>query len=200
MTETKTFRLPKRLVDAMERDFKQQGMDSMNKWAVSAFEHFLVCKDGMSASQMRLIVLQYDATCKRCSGHIPAGNWALYGRGAGAICMDCYVERIGDKALVAKYLKMREYKQIIKALSIEAERLASKVELGKIAEYIEEMKEKSTVIYVKLMDYFRALGNPNEKQELEELLRVTKEQDKTIELVNNFFERHLKKKKERVLS
>lgn len=200
MTETKTFRLPKRLVDAMERDFKQQGMDSMNKWAVSAFEHFLVCKDGMSASQMRLIVLQYDATCKRCGVHIPAGNWALYGRGAGAICMDCYVERIGDKALVAKYLKMREYRQIIKALSVEAERLASKVELGKIAEYIEEMKEKSTVIYVKLMDYFRALGNPDEKQELEELLRVTKEQDKTIELVNNFFERHLKKKKARVVS
>jgi len=90
---------------------------------------------------------------------------------------------------------MREYKQIIKALSAEAERLASKVEMGKIGEYIEEMKERSMVMYAKLMDYFRALGNPDEKQKLEELLRVTKDQDKTIELVNNFFERHLKKKR-----
>jgi len=194
LSSHKSFRIPKKLIDAMERDFKQQGMDSLNKWAIKAFEHFLLCKDGMSMSQMRLIVLQYDATCKRCGAHIDAGNWALYGRGVGAICMDCYVERIGDKALVAKFLKMREYRHIIKALSAEAERLAGKIELGKVAEWIEESNEKTTLIYAKLMDYFRALGTPEEKMQLEDLLRLAKEQEKTLELIKIFYQRKIKSK------
>lgn len=194
MSSPRSFRIPKKLLDAVEKDLKQQGMDSTNQYVVKALEHYLMCKDGMSMGQMRLIVLQYDAVCKRCDTHIDAGNWALYGRGVGAICMDCYIERIGDKALVAKYLKMREYKQIIKALSAEAERLAVKVETGQVAEYIEEMKEKTTLIYAKLMDYFRALGTPEEKQQLEELMRLTKEQEKTLETVKNFIERKVKSK------
>lgn len=194
MTVRKNFRFSKKLVDAVEKDLKQQGMDSMNQYVEKALEHFLLCKDGMSMGQMRLIVLQYDAVCKRCDTLIHAGNWAFYGRGIGAICMDCYIERIGDKALVAKYLKMREYKQIIKALSAEAERLAVKVETGQVAEHIEEMKEKTTLIHAKLMDYFKALGMPEEKQQLEELMRLTKEQEKTLETVRNFIERKVKSK------
>jgi len=192
--------LPKRLADAISRDWRQQkGIDSENQYVIKALEHFLICKDGMSSSQMRLIVLQYPAKCMRCHQHIDAGNWALYGRGVGAICMDCYVERIGDKALVAKFLKMREYKQIVKALQKEAERLAVKVEVGKVAEYVEEMKEKTKIIYARLMSYFRAMGNINERQELEELMRVIKEQEKIMELVKNFFERKVKSKSEAMI-
>jgi len=199
MSSKKTYRLPKRLADAVSRDYKQQGMDSENQYVIKALEHFLICKDGMSQSQMKLIVLQYPANCKRCDKHIEAGNWALYGRGVGAICMDCYVEKIGDKALIAKWLKMRELKQVVKALRAEAERLAVNVEVGKVAEYIEKMKEKTTIMYSRLMSYFRAMGNIDERQQLEELMRVIKEQEKTMELVKNFFERKVKSKSEAMI-
>jgi len=194
MSSSKTFRLNKKLLDAIDRDMAQHDLKDLTAYVSKALEHFLICKDGMKFSDMRLIVLRYPAECKRCQKHIDAGDWALYGRGFGAICMDCYVERIGDRALVAKFLKMREYKRIVKALKAEAERLAIKVETGQVVEHIEKINERTAVIHSKLMEFFRALGNIDEKEKLDDLHRLVEEQKKTLETVKNFIERKVKVK------
>lgn len=203
MSERTTLRLSEKLNKAIDTDFKQMGLASKNDYIIKALEHFLACKRADLSAKMRLIVLQWTANCKRCGDEVKAGNWALYGRtatGGIVICMDCYVERIGDKALVAKYLKLREYKQILKALIGECEKHAQKLEDFQLFDRLKDMEEKIGNMEKWVMDYLRKkLGTAEESQVLEELVRATKEVNTICADIRDLYAKLLKSKKSKVM-
>jgi len=190
-------RLPDDLAQALTDDVKQKGLPSENEYMIQALRHFLKCTKTDESASMKLIVLRYATTCLKCHHSIEAGKWALYGKGIGAICIDCYVERIGDKATVAKFLKNREYDQTIKAMKREAERLADKVEVlvfaGKLDEYLKKFEE----LRILGLQYMKQPFVKEEEQQkaTENLLRVEEELKPLLTELTNFWEKRIKPKK-----
>jgi hypothetical protein len=200
MTVQKALRMPDDLAARMKLDSEQKNL-SENDWVLQAIDHFLECKRLDTTGQMRMIVLRYPGTCLKCGKEVKSGEWALYGRGIGIICMDDYIQRIGDKALLAKYLKVREYDRIIKALKLEAERLAENVEFGQIAEKIDVLYKMNSEIHKALMEYFNALGTEAEREKLDYLLKRSEELYDLIRAIQEFILAHrikpIEKKKEK---
>lgn len=197
MVQTLYARINPKLKRAIEQDCKQRGMSSLNEYFVRALEHFLTCSKLELSAQMRLIVLKYDGKCLRCGNEVKAGNWALYGRGVGVVCMDCYIERIGDKALVAKYLKIREWKQVSKALKAECERLAQDLEDYRLIARMKELETKNKEVNKSIMQYLtEKIGTPDEQQGWEEIVRKRQEEDRLVNGIRELYEK-LKIRKKR---
>jgi len=175
----KIYRLPENLVKDILDDFSQRGFDSENTYAIEAFEHFLKCRKVELSQSMKLIVTKYKGHCLKCKDEIPVASWALYGRGIGLICLDCYVERIGDKTLVAKYLKNRELKKVSKALQVECDRLANvidehkqKINIYKVGEKHQELEEYQNTTMQLLNDFLKnKIGTDKEAEAFEEIKR-----------------------------
>lgn len=202
MSERTTLRLPVKLGKAIDRDFKQMGLPSKNEWLINACEHYLGCKKADATAKMKLIVLQWSAPCKRCGNEVKAGNWALYGRSATGgivICMDCYVERIGDKALIAKYLKLREWEQISKALKAQCEMYAQRLEGYQLTDNIKELHKQTSDIHAKIMDFIKKVGTAEEAKALEDVVRMARKQLETIGNIQDFIEKLWKRKKRKVV-
>jgi len=196
----KNYRLPDDLIEKLERDRKEKKIASENDYATQAFRHFISCKTLDTTGAMKLIVLNYPAKCLKCKEPIQTGEWALWGRGIGAICLDCYVSRIGNKALVALYLKKKTMKRIIKALQEEADRLSVKVEMFSLGEKIEVWGQESRDVHKLIMDFFKTrIGTDKEKETLEEILRVCRKEMQLQREIENFLElgqlKKVKKKK-----
>lgn len=196
MPTQKILRLPEDLIQALENDVKQKGLPSENEYMIQALRHFITCTKTDESASMKLIVLRYDATCLKCRKHVAVGQWALYGKGVGIICMDCYVERVGDKATVAKFLKMREYTQSIKALKLEGDRLADRVEVLVFADKLTEFFKKSQELRDLAMQYMKQpFATDKERQAFEDLVRSEQEQDALLKDLSQFFEKRIKPKK-----
>jgi hypothetical protein len=196
----KTLRLPDPLVQKIIDDVKQQGLESENEWFTKACEHFLACKKLEHAEGMKLMILRYPATClKNPEHHIEAGQWALYGRGVGAVCIDCYVGKLGDKALIAKFLKSRELDQINKALLKENERLADRFEILAFGDKLEQIytmnKEQRELIFKYIKEPF---PSDQEKQAFEHIIQESQKQDEIIRDVETFLQKHIKIKRKPV--
>jgi len=197
MAERVTVRLNPKLRKACEQDAQQKEVSSFNEYVERALEHFLTCSKLELSAQMRLIVLKYDGKCLRCGAEVKAGNWALYGRGVGVVCMDCYIERIGDKALVAKYLKIREWKQISKALQSECERLAQELEDFRLFERLKGIDETIVQLNKAVMLYLsEKIGTPEEQEALEEIIRQLKDLRTVTASIRELYKKLSKRKKE----
>lgn len=193
----KTYRVPEKLIGKVQRDMKEQGIISENEYVLQAMQHFLECKKADVTQSMKLIVLKYDGKCLKCNNKVAAGNWAYYGRGVGIVCLDCSVLKgHGDKALVAKYLKSREFAHLIKSLRSEADRLADKVEIFTMGDKLASWKKKSLEVKELVFKYLTELqGTDRERQVLEEIARQSKREDELLRDIESFFERHIKIKK-----
>jgi hypothetical protein len=147
---------------------------------------------------MKQIILQYPAKCrfKGCNRTLEAGEWALWGKDIGAICVDHLVEKLGDRALVAKYLKVREMRVTLKALQNEADRLAGKVETFAVMDKIEQMSTKNVELYKLAIDYMKQpFLKPEEQEAMKELTEAVKREDAVIEDIERYLERMLNIKK-----
>lgn len=196
MVSKKTYRIPDNLIKQIQRDMERRNITSENEWAIQAFQHVLTCKKLEPNAEMKLIVLRYPAKCIKCGSNIDAGSWGLWGRGVGAVCMDCYIERIGDKALVAKWLKMRQYQRLIKALKNEAERLGTEVEMYKLGEKVKKIDGLVSELHKKVMEYLRAqVGTADENKALEEITVLCGKAFEVLRDVQNWLEQDLEKKK-----
>jgi len=196
MAERINVRLNPKLKKACEQDAKQKDVPSFNEYVVKALEHYLTCSRLELSAQMRLIVLKYDGKCLRCKAEVKAGNWALYGRGVGVVCMDCYIERIGDKALVAKYLKLREWKQISKALKGECERYAQDLEDFRLFDKLKGMDETVENLNKAVMEYLaEKIGTAEEAKALEDVLRELKELRALTATIRELYKKLSKRKK-----
>lgn len=195
-SDRKTLRLSPKLSEDLANDSKQRGFTSENEYITQAIEHFIKCQKVELSQSMKLIVTKYKGHCLKCTSEIETGSWALHGRGVGLICMNCYVERIGDKALVAKFLKTREFNQIIKALQTEADRLAGQVEVYKSGEKLALLTEQQGKLNRLVLDYLSSkIGSPQEKEALEEILRENSITKNLIQDIEQFIDRVIKTKK-----
>jgi hypothetical protein len=96
--------------------------------------------------------------------------------------LDCYTARLGDKTLVTKFLKMREYETIIKALKAEADKLADKVELYGLADKWQALLEADQKLRTLIRDYLtKEVGSDRERRVLED---VESQEQKVQELAN----------------
>jgi hypothetical protein len=143
-----------------------------------------------------MIVLQYDGACIKCGQKLERGQWALYGRGVGILCLDCHVTKFGDKALVAKYLKSRDLKQIINALTVEADRLAEKVEAfqgyEKLIALYENQKRMTELVTKYLTE---KIAQPDEREAFGEILLCKKEAEERIKDMEEYLKRLMDRKK-----
>lgn len=202
----KNFRLGDRLADQIEKDREDKNL-SLNDYGIKALQHFISCSKGSGDQQgLRLILAKYPDTCAKaqCNNKIEVGDHCLWGRGMGVICMDCYVTRIGDKALVAKYLKMREYKQTIKALHKEADRLAEKVEDHQFYIVLDDMHKAAKESTAAVMKYLTSgLASKKEKEVLDKVILSNDMTLEVLEHIKRLIEklklRKTKKKKKKVI-
>lgn len=197
MSERFGFRMTKELKDAIEKDAKQGSFPSMNEWLTEAAKHFLECKKAYQASSMRLIVLKYSGYClnPKCKRKVEVGEWAYYGRGVGIICLDCFIERLGDKAVIAKYMKMRELRHMIKVFQAELGRLADKLDIYATADKLDELHKQATELKNLCFRYLKeCVGRPEEQKALEEVIRATQKELEMLHNMEEFFAKRLKRK------
>jgi hypothetical protein len=190
------FSISEDLKIAIENDYKQRGFDNATDFYRKALEHFLNCKEDEKSQAMRLLVTKYDGFCLKCRHEIPKGSWALYGKGVGLICLDCYIQRIGDKTLIAKYLKNRELTQITKALQDEADRLAEKVEAYRGIEKLDSLTTQEEKLHKIALEYLQTkLGTPQEKETFEEILRENEVIKHLIRDIEEFIAKYIQIRK-----
>jgi ribosomal protein S17E len=195
MTEKTTLRLPDNLKKALFEDRTQKGL-SENEYMTRALEHFLKCEKPEESQTMKMIVTRYAGHCIKCSNEIPSGSWALYGKGVGLICLDCYIQRIGDKSLVAKYLKNRELTQITRALQNEADKLAEKVEVYQAGDKLAQLTEQQEKLNKLVEEYLTTkIGTEQEKEALEEIIRESEKTKQLIRDIEGFVKRYIETRK-----
>lgn len=197
MSERYGFRMTKELKDAIEKDAKQGSFPSMNEWLTEAAKHFLECKKAYQTSSMRLIVLKYSGYClnPKCKRKVDVGEWAYYGRGVGIICLDCFIERLGDKTVIAKYMKMRELKHSIKVFQAELDNLADKLDIYATADKLDQLHKEAVELKKFCMRYLKeAIGRPEEQKALEDVIRATNDMVAILRAMEEFFEKRLKRK------
>jgi len=192
----KVFWFPVDLCEKMTEDAKAKGFTSEASYVIEAIKKEIEGKKEKDIQSMRTILTAYDGTCIKCKEHIEKGSWALYGKGIGLVCLDCYIQKLGDKTLVAKYLKNRELERVKNVLSDEADRLASKVESYRSVEKLDALiqEQNKTVDLVK--QYLtEKIGTPDEKKALEEILQQKGITEKIIWDMEKFVRDYLKNRK-----
>lgn len=189
----KSFRLPDKLLKALEDDAKQRKVDNLSDEVLQALNHFLKCHSTEEAQMMKLIILRYKATCLKCKRDIEAGEYAIYGRGVGAVCLDCHVQRVGDKTTIAKYLRNRELDKVFHALKRECDRLAETVEIDRTSEKYDSVMEGVKRTNELIDKYLKSgLATPEEQNLLLELKERKKNLEELEEAMKKFIERYLK--------
>ena len=196
-TPEKKARISDTLAASIEKDTKEQGLASENEWMINAFEHFLTCKKTEQIAGMKLMVLKYDGHCIKGDHEVKAGDWAYYGRGVGVICLDCAISQgLGDKTLVTKYLKLREYQRLVKALKNEADRLADKVEGLTVADRFENIEKMNADLHKLVMGYLKGeFANDKERNILEEIEKLSAKLSEALNEFEQFMERVLQIKR-----
>lgn len=173
-------RLPNNLFERL-RDLSPT---SINQFIIDAINHYLNCKakekKEADESSLRLIVTKFQGRCTKCGGLIPLASLAYYGKSEGRtilICMDCMVESKSDKALAARYVKMRELDKVIKALKREADNLSDKISELQTLKMIDDFLSRYIEIMNLLKEYILHCGG-NEREKLEEIIAKLEDADK----------------------
>jgi len=125
MTVRKELRFSSELAKTVEDNAKTKGIPE-SEYIRQAVEHFNTCKKSEpEIPTLRMIITKYPSKCTNphCNQLIPIGSIAYWSKNV-IICMDCFIQALGDKALASKYLKMRELNKIVHALEKEANQYA----------------------------------------------------------------------------
>jgi hypothetical protein len=182
------------LDEALEKDYKQKKIEK-GAWLNEAVRHFLTCeKPGVGGMLPK--ILNWPGTCVKCGQKVEAGQWALWGKGIGIICMDCYVARIGDKGVIVKYLKNRELDRVRNALKEECDRLAGKVETLQVLNKLEDLKNQQEQIISVVNDFLtHKIGSSEEAKALEEFLRQIQDGKRIILDMDEFIKNYIRNRK-----
>jgi len=133
--------------------------------------------------EMRLILLKYHAKCLKCGCDLPPQTWAMYGKGVGAVCIDCFIEKLGDKAMVKKIMRLKELKWSIKALERQVELKSNELRKLEFLEIINDMWKGYGEIHKLVLEYLKTGFNKPDKETkaLDELERLIEKQWAIIE-------------------
>lgn len=193
--ETKV-RLPQDLKDSIEKDAKQGNFASVNQWWIEAGKHFLECKKAHQVASFRFIITRFKGKCLKCGRSVDKGEGAYYARGSGLLCLECSIFKgMSDKAVVAKYMKMREFQELARMFKVEVERYAERLDLYRAADKLDEIykrgKELKDLVFKYLKEF---VGQPEERQALEEIIKLTEQELKTLMDLENFLAVKMKRK------
>lgn len=188
--------IEKGLSDLIDVDQKQRSFPDRSSYIREAIKHFQVCKEKEASQAMKPIVTKYPGKCLKCGHNIEPNSWALYGKGVGLVCMDCYVEKLGDKSLIAKYIKNRELDRVAKALKEECDKLAGRVEELRVLNKLEDLKNQQEQAIKTIMDFLtHRIGSTEENKILEELARQLKDGERIIRDMDDFVQNFIRNRK-----
>lgn len=180
----------------MDLDSNQRGFRDRTEYITEAIKHFQKCKEKESSQAMKPIITKYPGKCLKCGHDIEVNSWAMFGRGVGLICMDCLVLKLGDKTIVAKYLKNRELERVAKVLKEECDHLAGKVEELQILNKAEDLKNQQEQAIKTVLDFLtHNIGTPEENKALEEFLRQLKDGKRIIMDMDEFIKNFVRNRK-----
>lgn len=129
---------------------------------------------------LKPIITKYPAKCHKCANEIDVGSPAYWSKGV-IICMDCFVQSLGDKALASKYLKMRELNKTMRALKAQADQYADLINEIKYEVKFAELSKKIDELLRLNYDYLKNVGEPQEKDLFKNLSEHFKEVKKEWE-------------------
>jgi len=202
---TKRFeiRLDEDFFKKIEAEAKKQGK-SVNQMMLDLFAKGLTYDDDVTGiPEMRLIILRYPAKCLKCGCELPPNTWAMYGKGVGAVCLDCFIEKLGDKAIVKKIMKLKELKFMLKALQKQVDQKSDELRKLNFLEIIEGMWKGDGELHKLVVDFMKAgFDKPeNVRKTMDELDRLITRQLAILEETKLFllgpFPEIKKKKKKR---
>lgn len=199
MTKPFSFRLDDALRKKLEAE-AERTKKSVAELIHEAVDHWFKCDKIEGIPEMRLILLKYHARCLKCGCDLPPNTWAMYGKGVGAICTDCFIEKLGDKGIVKKFMKVKELKWTMKSLENQLNEKAEKLRQFNFYEVIDQMHKGYGEIHKLIMAYLKTgFQKPEkEKEALDELERLIKKQWAIIQEAQMFIKGPpLKKKKKK---
>ena len=187
--DEETYELLRQLSEKTNRSIKDIATQAIKAYYAGTERINIVDKE-IEKIEGKWITLKYPGRCTICGKELKPGEVAYYEKyhysdkttKTRLICEKCYYsERITDKALVEKYLKVREYRKIIQALKKQADELADRViELRKehdIYQILREIKELVREGYEAL----DILVNPEVKDRLEKFMNYTSKLQEVVE-------------------
>lgn len=155
-------------------------------------------KDAKDVQRMKEIITKYDGRCIKCGENIPAQSSALWGKGIGLLCMDCYIKRIGDKAVVRKVMKLKELNWQIQAFKKILDELAEKYRLFNLYELIDRLSKGDEELNKKNWEFLREkIGTEDERKTIETIVHKVQQQRKIMDEIYQFMQIPFKKKKKR---
>lgn len=188
--------LDKTLKENMDQDARQRGFKDTTQYVTEAVKHFQKCKEKESSQAMKMIITKYPGKCLKCGHDIEVNSWAMFGRGVGLICMDCVVLKLGDKTIVAKYLKNRELDRVAKVLKEECDRLAGKVETLQVLNKLEDLKNQQESIMKVVREFLtNKIGSPEENKALDEFSRQLDDGKRIIMDMDEFIKNYVRNRK-----
>jgi len=182
--------------DLIKRIDEKKSELSQSDYIRNSIEHFLVCdkleKEDIPA--LRPIISKFRGKCSKpdCGKIVEVGEPCYWAKGI-IICMDCMIQKgLGDKTLVAKYLKTRELNRTLKALENECDRLANQIENLTVSDRLENFIKKVNEMHNLIFEYFREVRPQDKERELLETIRQNTEKEKElIRDLETFFQSRL---------
>ena len=162
MTKETKVRGPEEFFKRIEAEAKNTNK-SMNQTMLDLMEKGLM-KEQDQTPAMRLILLKYPARCLKCGCELPAQTWAMYGKGVGAVCLDCFIEKLGDKAIVKKVMRLKELKWTIKALERQLELKSDELRKLDFLEILVKMRDGYGEIHKLILEYLKTGFEKSDKE------------------------------------
>lgn len=188
--------IDKALSDSIDADVKQRSFPDRSSYIREALKHFQLCKENEASQAMKQIITKFPGKCLKCGHEIPVNSWAMYGKGVGLVCLDCVVLKLGDKTLVAKYLKNRELERVWKALKEDCDRLAGQVEQLQILNKAEDLKNQQEEAIKMIRSFLTTtMGTDQEREALDEFLRQLSDGNRIIRDLDNFIKNYVRNRK-----
>ena len=138
-------RVPEELYAKFRDQLDKEGL-TIKEFVINAIRDYVEAGKRGEEVSLREIVLRFQTKCRNCGRILRVGERAFWAKGWGVMCMDCYIDSMGDKALARRYMKIRELERIKKALQEDVERLAQLYEeymvfgkLDKVAQHLGDM-------------------------------------------------------------
>jgi len=184
MTKRFEVRLDEDFFKKIEAETKKEGK-SINQTMLDLMEKGFKYADKTEdqVPAMRLILLKYPARCLKCGKDLPPQTWAMYGKGVGAVCVNCFIEKLGDKAIVMKVMRLKELKWTMKALERQVELKSDELRKLDFLEVIVKMRNGYGEIHKLVLEYLKTGFDKSdkEKEALDELERLIEKQWAIIE-------------------
>lgn len=198
MSTKESFRVSEKLGEQIEKYIKNRKITKTELYT-QALKHFFTCRTVEPSFALREICLKYRGACRICKKDLKVGDYAMWGRGAGAVCLECHAKRYGAIGSVRKYMKSMELSFTLKNLKIQCDEKALELRKWNLYEKMQELFNRDSELSKLLFLYLRErFADEEGKKTLEDVKELIDDQNKLIHDVDMFLRIPIKQKKNRV--